>query len=226
MSFRIRADILSPAQRKLWPGLSPLKDLGYCLYGGTAIALRYGHRFSADFDFFSDRPLDRRELDRSMDWLGSASTLQADANTLVVLARPARFRTAVKVSLFAGLSLGRVGTPELTDDGVMRVASVRDLMATKLKALFDRVEPRDYVDIAELLERGVSLRQGLADARAIFGAAFSPAECLRILCWYGEPELAALPERCRRTLTDAARGAWAKPLPRAGRPKPIGRVRH
>ena len=58
MRFRTRTDILAPAQKKLWPGLSPLKDLGYCLYGGTALALRYGHRPLVDFDFFSDDPLD------------------------------------------------------------------------------------------------------------------------------------------------------------------------
>lgn len=32
--------------------------LGFALYGGTAIALRLGHRTSVDFDFFNDRPLD------------------------------------------------------------------------------------------------------------------------------------------------------------------------
>ena len=75
---------------------------------------------------------------------------------------------------------------------VVLAASVRDLMATKLKVLFDRVEPRDYLDIVELLKHKVSLSQGLADARALFGNPFSPAECMRILCRFDEPELASL----------------------------------
>ena len=46
-----RTDILPPAQKDLWPALRILEH-GFVLYGGTAIALRYGHRQSIDFDFF------------------------------------------------------------------------------------------------------------------------------------------------------------------------------
>lgn len=220
MTFRTRLDILSSGQKMLWPHLAPLKGLGYCLYGGTALALRYGHRPSVDFDFFSDLPLDRRLLADSVPWLATATTLQADPTTLVALATPPRSKREVKVSFFAGLSLGRVGAPEPTGDGVVLLASPRDLLATKLKALFDRVEPKDYIDIAAMIEHGESLGQGLADARTIFGPLFSPAECLRILAWYGEPGLAALPEGCRQTLTRSVRATWGQPLPpsrKAGR---------
>jgi hypothetical protein len=103
--------------------------------------------------------------------------------------------------------------PELTSDGVVLTASVRDLMATKLKALFDRVEPRDYIDIAEMLRNKASLPQGLADARVLFGNVFSPAECMRILCWFDEPGLASLPEPVKRTLTREVTSVWDKPLP-------------
>ncbi len=110
--------------------------------------------------------------------------------------------------------------PELSDDRVVLAASVRDLLATKLKALFDRVEPKDYLDVAEIVANGGSLLQGLSDAIALFGKSFSPAECLRVLCWFGEPELATLPDRCRRTLTEAARAAWDKPLPPSRKASP------
>ena len=213
MPFPTRLDILPPGQRRLWPLLLPLKDMGYCLYGGTALALRYGHRQSVDFDFFSDRPLDRNGLEISLPWVTDTTPLRSDPKTLVVLASPPRSRRKVKVSFFGGLAFGRVGEPELTDDGVVLAASVRDLMATKLKVLFDRVEPRDYLDIVALLKNKVSLSQGLADARALFGNPFSPAECMRILCWFDEPELASLPDRCKRTLAREVKEAWDKPLP-------------
>lgn len=47
-----RLEILPESQRNLWPqlGLIPEK---FVLYGGTAIALRFGHRESIDFAFFS-----------------------------------------------------------------------------------------------------------------------------------------------------------------------------
>jgi len=213
MTFPTRLDLLPAGQRKLWPSLSPLKEMGYCLYGGTALALRYGHRPSVGFDFFSDRPLDKNRLANSLPWLSTATLLRNDPGTVIVLASPPRSKRVVKVSFFGNLKFGRVGMPERTSDGVVLTASVRDLMATKLKTLFDRVEPRDYLDLAEMLRNKVNLPQGLADARVLFGNSFSPAECMRILCWFDEPGLASLPEPVKRTLTKEVKGAWDKPLP-------------
>lgn len=213
MPSQTRSDILPASQRALLPSLAPLIGLGFVLYSGTAVALRYGHRVSVDFDFFTDRPLDRDALVEALPWMAKAETIQSARDTLVVLTRHGRSRSTVKVSFFGGLSFGRVGRPEPTVDGFLRLASVRDLFATKLKALFDRVEPKDYVDIAEMLKNGAKLRQALSDASVLFGPMFAPAEALRILCWYGEPELASLLDVTRRLLTDAARTAWEKPLP-------------
>ncbi len=55
-------DILPPAQRDLWPQLREASRMGFVLYGGTAIALRLGHRQSMDFDFFTERPFDQDRL--------------------------------------------------------------------------------------------------------------------------------------------------------------------
>jgi hypothetical protein len=213
MPFRTRRDVLPPGQRKLWPLLAPLKDMGYCLYGGTALALRFGHRESMDFDFFTERTLDRKALEATLPWFRNGTVLRAEPDTHVLLAAVPRSRREVKVSFFGGLRIGRVGTPDLSDDGAILVASVRDLLATKLKALFDRVEPKDYLDVAEILSRGGNLLQGLSDAGALFGKTFSPAECLRILGWFGEPELVSLPVACRRALETRVKAAWNKPLP-------------
>ncbi len=48
--FKPRMDILPAAQQRLWPELHPSIELGLVLYGGTAIALRLGHRASVDFE--------------------------------------------------------------------------------------------------------------------------------------------------------------------------------
>jgi len=57
--FKPCMDILPVAQKRLWPELGNAPAQGFTLYGGTAIALRLGHRDSVDFDFFSEKPLDR-----------------------------------------------------------------------------------------------------------------------------------------------------------------------
>ncbi len=52
MQIKPKLEVLSPEQKELWEQLSCIpKD--FVLYGGTAVALRYGHRESIDFDFFS-----------------------------------------------------------------------------------------------------------------------------------------------------------------------------
>ena len=57
-----KLDILPASQRWLWPSLAGLAGHGFVLHGGTAIALRLGHRESVDFDFFSGGALPRARL--------------------------------------------------------------------------------------------------------------------------------------------------------------------
>jgi hypothetical protein len=47
---RPRFEILPRAQRALWTSLGSIKRLKFVLYGGTALALRLGHRESLDFE--------------------------------------------------------------------------------------------------------------------------------------------------------------------------------
>ena len=102
-------DVLPPGQQCLWPLLQPALNLGFTLYGGTAIALRLGHRQSVDFDFFSDQPLDRQAIGAAMPFVLQSTTLQDQGNSWVVLA-PASASPAeaeqVKVSFFGTIGLG------------------------------------------------------------------------------------------------------------------------
>ena len=47
---------------------------------------------------------------------------------------------------------GRVGTPEVTVDSTLQVASLDDLMATKLKVILQRAEAKDYRDLAAMIQ--------------------------------------------------------------------------
>ena len=49
MSFKPKLESLPEAQRALWPELAQVSR-HFVLYGGTAVALHYGHRTSVDFD--------------------------------------------------------------------------------------------------------------------------------------------------------------------------------
>ncbi len=181
-----RLDILPPAQQSLWPHLADLPD-HFVLYGGTAIALRLGHRESVDFDFFSDVPLDealKEKLLSQMTWLVGAHVLQSDRNTLTVAVHHAG--GAIKLSFFGGIRTGRVGAPDRTNDAVLWVASLDDLMAHKLKVVHDRAEGRDYQDIAVMLGHGQSLARGLGAMEALFGSNVPAMITLKALTFFDD----------------------------------------
>jgi hypothetical protein len=214
--FKPQLHVLPPAQRRLWPALRSAADAGFVLYGGTAIGLRLGHRTSIDFDFFSDRPLDKQALQTRFEFMARATVVQDERETLSVLVpSPSPDATTVKVSFFGALAFGRVGVPEATDDGVLVAASLDDLMATKLKVILQRAEAKDYRDIAAMLGANVDLATGLAAARLLFAPTFQPSESLKALVYFGDGDLDTLPPEDKRTLVAGA-GA-VRELPAATR---------
>ena len=111
--FKPRLDILPPAQLWLWPELQPAAGLGFVLYGGTAIALRLGHRVSVDFVFFSELPLDRDVLYAAFPFLAQSTVLQDQQNTITVsVPYGDALHEHVKVSFFGTIGFGRVGQLE------------------------------------------------------------------------------------------------------------------
>src|SRR6185295_17415524 len=101
------------------------------------------------------------------------------------------------------------------DDGTLRVASLLDLAGTKVKALLQRVEAKDYLDVAALLEAGVSIEQILGAARALFGPAFNPLIAQKALAYFEGGDLASLPARVKQLLVaHATRDVEAPPLPK------------
>ncbi len=196
-SFRPRLDVLPPAQLALWPELSSVPR-GFVLYRGTALALRLGHRTSVDFDFFSSAPLDHPGLER-LPLLAGAEVLQTGADTLTVSVRRAE---PIKLSFFGPIRSGRVGEPE--NGGAVQVASLLDLGATKIKVLLQRVEAKDYLDIAALLRAGVPLADVLRAARCLFGEAFNPLVARKTLAWFEGGNLASVDAATRELLARAA----------------------
>jgi len=198
-AFEAKLSILPAAQREIWPLLAPSQDLKFVLYGGTAVALQLGHRESLDFDFFRSAPLDKAEVREQFGFSSGAAILQDAPNTLVVSAKMPS--GSVKVSFFGGIGFGRANDPLRTTDGMMFVASLEDLLATKLKTILDRAEAKDYRDIAEMISAGVSLPRGLAAFRGMFGG--EPAQVLRAIGFFEDGDLHSLNAVDRRILREA-----------------------
>jgi hypothetical protein len=188
--FEPRIDILPKAQRELLPQLAPAAGLSFVLYGGTAIALHLGHRQSIDFDFFRSEPLDKAQIESSFVFMRHAQTIQEDQDTIVVVApMPSG---PVKVSFFGNLAIGRINDPIQTNDSMLLVASLEDLLTTKLKAVLDRAEARHYRDIAAILSSGVSLEKALGGFAAMYGK--DPGLPLRAIGYFKDGDLPSLPK--------------------------------
>ncbi len=194
-----KLDVLPAAQRELWTSLAPASRLNFVLYGGTAIALHLGHRESLDFDFFRAEPLDKDRIRAAFGFIGGAAILQDAPDTLVILA--AMPSGAVKVSFFGGIGFGRVNDPLQTRDGIALVASLDDLMATKLKATLDRADAKDYRDIAEMISAGVSLPAGVSAFSAMFHG--EPSQVLRSIGYFEDGDLETLVRSDRELLRNA-----------------------
>jgi hypothetical protein len=194
--FEPQKKILPTAQQQIWALLSPATRLAFVLYGGTAVALYLGHRVSLDFDFFKSSALDKKGLDSAFAFLGKAQTLQESENTLVVMvSMPAG---PVKVSFFGGMAIGRINKPLQTQDTSLLVASMEDLLATKLKSILDRAEAKDYRDISAMLSAGVSLERALGAFTKMYGK--DSGLPLRALGFFKDGDLPSLAETDRHIL--------------------------
>src|SRR5947199_2531727 len=127
MAFAPNLAALPSPQRALWPELARTPD-SFTLYGGTALALRLGHRASIDFVFFSNLPFDPERLAEEIPYLQEAERLQIAPQTLTCRVDRGG---PVLLSFFGGLDLGQVAAPESTNDTGLQVASLLDLAGTK-----------------------------------------------------------------------------------------------
>lgn len=198
-TFEPRTEILPGAQQEIWPLLAPAPKHAYVLYGGTAVALHLGHRVSVDFDFFRSTPLDKKEIEAAFSFMPGATTIQETPNTLVVSA--AMPSGPVKISFFGGLALGRINRPLRTQDSILLVASLEDLLATKLKTILDRAEAKDYRDIAAMLSAGVSLERSLGAFTKMYGQ--DAALPLKAIGYFKDGDLPTLPAADQKILRAA-----------------------
>lgn len=197
--FHPHLEILPSAQRVLWQELVETPP-HFVLYGGTAMALRLGHRQSQDFDFFSYESFEPESLLR-LPYLKDAQINHRANNTLSVVVERGG---AIKVSFFGDVQMGHVQEADFAIEDAVPVASLLDLTATKLKTVQQRAEAKDYLDVAAALDAGINLAEALSAARAIYGRAFNSIASLKALSYFEDGNLGSIPERIRSRLLDAA----------------------
>ncbi len=205
-----KLESLTDAQRRLWPELSATPR-HFTLYGGIAIALRFGHRFSADFDLFSQQAFDPESLYRQIPYLKQARVLQMGENTLTCSVERG---SAVKISFFGLPDIRVVEPPESAVGPNLKVASLFDLAGTKASVIQKRAAARDYLDLDVLMTRGgLDLLTALAAGQLVYGPLFNAQLTLKALSYYGDGDLSGLPAEVKARLTEAVRAVDLQRLP-------------
>jgi len=199
--------ILPPPQLKLWPELDAAPQ-HFTLYGGTALALRFGHRASADFDFFSNQPFDPDQLVQATPYLKEAEPIQVAPNKLKCRVERGG---PVLLSFFGNLRLSQVAARDQVQGRRLWVASALDVAGTKMAVIQKRAEAKDHLDIDALLRHGIDLPTALAAGRVVYGHGFNPLITLKALSYFDD--LPTLPVDVRTRLRTAVAAVDPARLP-------------
>lgn len=135
---------LDPERRKLLPKLAFLREPGFYLAGGTALALQIGHRTSLDFDFYTEKKFDTRKFREGTDTKFENIREIFIANDSLELDID-----GVKMSFF-WYPYGLI-RPSVDAEGVA-LASKEDIAAMKILAISQRGKLRDFIDIFFLVK--------------------------------------------------------------------------
>lgn len=199
MSLTPRLDILPAPQRYLWPELAQVPRK-FVLYGGTGLALRLAHRQSVDFDFFSSESFSPEEL-LALPLLKGAQVVRVRQDLLEVTVNRGG---PVKLEFIGGFTNGRVADPDLTDDGVVYVASLLDIAGNKMGAVWNRSAAKDMLDVYALLEHGMTMAEMFGAAQALYGEQFYPMIAIRNFGSFVDGDLPSLPANVKGVLSRAA----------------------
>lgn len=199
--MQLRLDILLSEQTKLYPFLQQITKLGFVLFGGTAIALQLGHRQSVDFDFFHEQDIsDFQSTLLNLEGLNAQHVLQNEPNSLCF-----QTKNNVKLSFFGRIEWVQYAETFCSEDSILQLANLDSLLITKLKAICDRAECKDYKDIIAILKtESVDLLHSLHRVELFFGKAVPLGQILKGLTYFEDGDLKLLTKKEKKFLERAA----------------------
>lgn len=138
----LHLNVITSAMNEIAQGIFDGCDPEYYLAGGTALALRIGHRKSVDLDYFIAQNIDTQQLRNQLTDTFQSKTVQVtfeQKNTLWCII------DGVKVSF-----ISRTDTllQPISIEEKFRLASIADIAMMKLSAICSREEYKDYFDLA------------------------------------------------------------------------------
>ncbi len=182
----MRTDILNQEQKSALALLKGNSEVAkFYLAGGTALALHLGHRYSEDFDFFTNQQFEAEVLLNSLEQLGNCKEVRQHPGTLFL-----EF-DAIKCSyIFYKYSL--LDAPKISEWG-FGIVSVREIAAMKIMAIGGRGRRRDFIDLY-FIARDLGLEKVWQDFSTKYaGTGYDSYHFLRALTYFGDAETDKMP---------------------------------
>lgn len=143
----LQTQTVKPGTLSILKTLMEMPELqSFNLVGGTALALKYGHRTSIDLDLFSTENFEHQPIIEALQrTFGNSFTYDGDFAKWGIFC----FIDGIKVDLVY-YPHAIIGEIELWES--IRMYNDRDLIAMKIQAILGRGVKKDFWDIAELLQ--------------------------------------------------------------------------
>ena len=166
----LHLEVLPRTQLQFWGKLQSrfliLKQLGYYLAGGTALALQLGHRQSVDFDFFSNQAAIASKTHQWLEQFPQLILRDRDQHTIHAEVQ------GIKISFIGNYRYSLIEKPVKAESVLL--ASVLDVALMKLLAITHRATLRDYLDLAAILKARIPLDRILELSQKKYGKEFNP----------------------------------------------------
>lgn len=138
---------IEPATLDLLKRIMAIKELSHFnLVGGTALALRYGHRLSVDLDLFSQIDFNNEEIIHLLESNFPDFYYRSSNNPIGVFG----FIGDVKVDFVKHYQYPLIAAVQEIEG--LRILSDEDIIAMKINAILKRAVKKDFWDISELLK--------------------------------------------------------------------------
>ena len=203
--------------------LAAVLESGICenfyLAGGTAIAVKYSHRHSEDFDFFSERFFSTRTevlLGKLKDKM-QLSVITFGEDTLIF------YYEGIKFSFFKYPYRLLRPLEEVSEFPELKIASDEDITAMKAVAIAQRGTKKDFFDLWFLMRRN---RWTLKDVSSFcvekYGTVFPQYHFLKAVTFFEDaereesfPEVEKVWEEVNNFFVEEVESALGKPAPSA-----------
>jgi predicted nucleotidyltransferase component of viral defense system len=143
----LQRSTIEPATLDLLRTILAIPELqNFYLVGGTALALRFGHRLSVDLDLFSTDDFEMNHIIGVVETnFPQVTYKESDSNIGFFCSI-----NEVKVDLVKHHHFSLIRNPEEIEG--IRMFSTQDIIAMKIAAILRRAQQKDFFDLVELLK--------------------------------------------------------------------------